>query len=236
MTTLSCWLALAMASVGADATPAPATAKDALKAFNLVVGSWKGTGTQEAVRPAKEKTFWNETIAWEWQFKGDDVWLKATIDKGKFYTQGELRYLVDKKAYQLIAKTAEGDSVTFAGTVAIGKTKETILTLERTDDKTKETERLVFTLLHHNRYLYRLETKAEGATTFVRKYQVGATKDGVAFADVPMGPECIVSGGRGSTTVSHNGKTYYVCCSGCRDAFKDEPEKYIKEFEAKSKK
>lgn len=232
MATLSCWLAIAMAVAGADTT----TAKDALKACNLVVGTWKGTGTQEAVRPAKDKTFWNETISWEWQFKGEDVWLKATIDKGKFYTQAELRYLIDKKTYQMIAKTADGDSVTFVGTLSIGKTKETILTFERTDDKTKETERLVFTLLHHNRYLYRFETKAEGATSFVRKYQVGATKEGVAFAEVPTGPECIVSGGRGSMTVTHNGKTYYVCCSGCRDAFKDEPEKYIKEFEAKAKK
>jgi len=232
MATLSCWLAIAMAVAGAD----PTTAKDALKACNLVVGTWKGTGTQEAVRPAKDKSFWNEVIAWEWQFKGEDVWLKMTIDKGKFYSQGELRYLVDKKTYQLTTKTADGDSVTFTGTPSIGKTKETILTLERTDDKTKETERLVFTLLHHNRYLYRFETKAEGATSFVRKYQVGATKEGVAFADVPTGPECIVSGGRGSMTVTHNGKTYYVCCSGCRDAFKDEPEKYIKEFEAKQKK
>ena len=32
--------------------------------------------------------------------------------------------------------------------------------------------------------------------------------------------------------VAYQGKTYYVCCSGCRDAFRDDPEKYIKEFEA----
>ena len=35
--------------------------------------------------------------------------------------------------------------------------------------------------------------------------------------------------------VSFQGKTYYVCCSGCRDAFNEEPEKYIAEFEAKKK-
>jgi YHS domain-containing protein len=32
------------------------------------------------------------------------------------------------------------------------------------------------------------------------------------------------------------GVTYYVCCSGCRDAFNEDPEKYIKEYEAKKKK
>ena len=34
----------------------------------------------------------------------------------------------------------------------------------------------------------------------------------------------------------YKGKTYYVCCGGCRDAFKDDPETYIKEFEAKQPK
>jgi YHS domain-containing protein len=36
--------------------------------------------------------------------------------------------------------------------------------------------------------------------------------------------------------VTHKGKTYYVCCSGCRDAFRDEPEKYIREYEESLKK
>ena len=50
---------------------------------------------------------------------------------------------------------------------------------------------------------------------------------------MPKGIECIVSGGKGTIPVSYNGKTYYVCCSGCRDAFKDDPEKFIKEAEKK---
>jgi hypothetical protein len=33
--------------------------------------------------------------------------------------------------------------------------------------------------------------------------------------------------------VSYKGKTYYVCCGGCRDAFRAEPEKFIKEYEEK---
>ena len=41
---------------------------------------------------------------------------------------------------------------------------------------------------------------------------------------------------RGTTAVMYKGKTYYVCCTGCRDEFRDNPEKYIKEFEAKQKK
>ena len=65
-------------------------------------------------------------------------------------------------------------------------------------------------------------------------YQVGATKEGVPFAGRgDTSPECVVSGGKGTIAVSYKGKTYYVCCSGCRDEFKDNPEKYIKEYEAR---
>jgi hypothetical protein len=111
------------------------------------------------------------------------------------------------------------------------------LTLQRQDAASKETQRFVLSMLHENRFLYRYEVKPAGQTRFTRHYQVGATKEGVAFAEAGSNqPECIVSGGLGTISVTHNGKTYYVCCSGCRDAFKEEPEKYIREFQAKKAK
>jgi YHS domain-containing protein len=30
--------------------------------------------------------------------------------------------------------------------------------------------------------------------------------------------------------VEHDGKTYYVCCSGCRDLFNDDPEGVLAEY------
>jgi hypothetical protein len=77
--------------------------------------------------------------------------------------------------------------------------------------------------------------KPEGKTLFTKRYEVGCTKEGEDFATGDGKPECIVSGGLGKITVTYKGQTYYVCCSGCADAFKEEPEKYIKEFEAKKK-
>ena len=32
-----------------------------------------------------------------------------------------------------------------------------------------------------------------------------------------------------------SGQTYYVCCTGCRDAFNENPEKIMKEFFARKK-
>ena len=49
-------------------------------------------------------------------------------------------------------------------------------------------------------------------------------------------PECVVTGGLGTMQVSYMGQTYYVCCSGCRDEFNDNPKKYVDEYNAKKKK
>ncbi|MBL8823139.1 MAG: YHS domain-containing protein [Planctomycetia bacterium] len=82
-----------------------------------------------------------------------------------------------------------------------------------------------------------LETKPKDRRLYAKTFQVGATREGESLAGAAKssGPECVVSGGLGTTKVMHKGETYYVCCSGCLDAFKDDPEKYIKEFKAKKK-
>jgi hypothetical protein len=220
------------AALFAAADPPKPDPRAALQPFNVLVGSWKGTGTPEGTREEKQAGTWTERVTWGWQFKGADAWLVVTFEKGKFFKSGELRATPGKDTYQLTLTTADDTTRTYAGTL-----KDKVLTLDRTDAGKTDDERLVFSLLHYNRHLYRLDTRPAGSTAaFTKKYQVGATKEGVAFADVPKGPECIVSGGLGTMKVTYNGQTYYVCCSGCRDAFRDDPEKFIKEAAAKAKK
>jgi YHS domain-containing protein len=217
-------------AVAADTTP-KRSPKEALQAFNDLIGSWRGSGEPNGTREEKQRGFWQETIAWQWQFKGDDVWLQAKFTKGKYFTAGELRYLPDDNRYQLTLHTPAKDALQFKGTL-----KERRLTLDRADEKTGETQQVVISLLHPNRYLYRYDVKPADHTTFATVYQVGATKEGVSFASVDDGPECVVSGGHGALTTSYKGKTYYFCCTGCRDAFNETPEKYIKEYEARKAK
>ncbi|HZT78789.1 MAG TPA: YHS domain-containing protein [Gemmataceae bacterium] len=225
-------LPLAATALAAPAEPGgKRTPKEALKPLHDLIGSWRGTGVPEGTREQKQRGFWVETIKWQWQFKGDDAWLKADFEKGKHFQGAELRYLPDRDRYQMTVKTAGGESLVF-----IGELKDRVLTLDRADDRKKETQRLVVTLLHGNRYLYRWETRPAGRVVFTKHYQVGATKEGVPFATGDNKPECIVSGGLGTMPVMYKGQTYYVCCSGCRDAFKEDPEKYVKEYEAKRKK
>src|SRR5438552_14760334 len=87
------------------------SAKEALKPFNDLVGSWKGTGEPEGTRAEKRDGFWLEKIAWEWQFKGDDAWIKIAFDQGKHFRSGELRYLPDKKLFRLSVTTPDKQSL-----------------------------------------------------------------------------------------------------------------------------
>ena len=205
--------------------------KEALQAFNDLIGSWRAIGEPEGTRQEKQRGFWTESLRWRWQFKGDDASLKVAVEKGKYFTKGELRYLPDRDLFQLALTTVANENVAFQG-----RLKDHVLTVEREEETKKETQRLMLTMLHGTRFLYRYEVRPQGRSFFTRIYQVGATKEGVPFADVPKGPECIVSGGKGTMRVTYNGKEYFVCCSGCRDEFKSDPEKYIKEAEAKANK
>lgn len=220
------WLALGLSIVGTANPPAESSTIH-LKKFNALVGEWKGTGTPEGTPAQRRDGFWTETIRWEWRFQGDTAWLIATFENGKHFVRGELRYLPKSSRYELQLTDQHKQSRTYTGDLADSGGRSPVLTLERTDATTKTTERFVLTLLHANRYLYRWETRPEDGTTFAKQYQVGATKKGVPFASVKQGPECIVSGGAGTIKVSYKGKDYFVCCSGCKDAFLDDPEKFI---------
>src|SRR5262249_47730431 len=80
----------------------PADAKAALQALNDFIGNWKGSGGPDKLRPDPKET-WSESIAWSWRFKGADGWLQFGITGGKYLSGGEIRYLPEKKAYQLTA-------------------------------------------------------------------------------------------------------------------------------------
>jgi hypothetical protein len=213
-----------------DDAPAKRSAKEALQVFNDLIGTWKGTGEPKGPLADKGATFWVEKVSWEWQFKGKDAWLKVAFDKSRNFTGGELRYLPDKDEYQLTLRTPAKETVTYTGTI-----RNRVVLFER-EAKDKTTQRLSVTLLHPNRFLYTYSERPAGKAVFAAHYRVGCTKEGEAFAAGDGRPECIVSGGLGTIAVSYQGQTYYVCCGGCRDEFRENPEKYVREYQEKKKK
>jgi YHS domain len=221
-------LLVALGLFSTDDQPSP---KTALEAFNEFVGEWNGSGAPDKPR-ADPKDAWRETARWSWRFKGAQPALILTIDAGKLMKGGELDYLADTKHYRFTENGQDG-----AKRVYDGELKNGYLTLDHVDKKANETKRLIMNSAGDGlRFIYKSAHRPEGRTLFVRDYQVAFTKKGESFASSEKKPECVVTGGLGTSTVVYKGTTYYLCCSGCRDAFNDNPEKYIKESEARKKK
>jgi hypothetical protein len=206
------------------------TPKAALELFNDFVGEWKGSGAPDKPR-ANPKDAWTETGKWAWHFKGNDTALILTIEGGRLNKGGELRYLPAVKRYQFIEQTADGVKRTYEG-----ERKNGYLMLDHVDKNTGETRRLTMSSAGDGlRFIYKSAHKPAGRTLFVRDFQVAFTKKGETFAASEKKPECVVTGGLGTSTVVYKGTTYYLCCSGCRDAFNENPEKYIKEADNRKK-
>jgi YHS domain-containing protein len=208
---------------------AAAKAKKALQDVQDFIGEWKAEGTAKA--GAKTEA-WKETLSWAWQFKGEDCWIAVESKDGKAFTKGALRYLPEQKTYRFTATDKQGQEQVYDGPFAKGT-----LTLDRKDAATGDVYRLKMnTAAEGVRFVLRVEKQEKGKGLFAPVFQLAGSKAGESFAGTGgRKPECIVTGGAAAIAVSHMGKTYYVCCTGCRDAFNEEPEKFVKAFEAKKK-
>lgn len=215
--------------VAADA-PQPGRRNDqaALKPFAGLVGEWRGTGQPQR---GSAKGAWAETAGWAWKLTPDSAALELTVAKGKFLRSATLRPGKGPNAFALDAVLADGTKRTFAGTYAEKKP----LTLAAGPPDGDGPRKVVLTPLHETRFLLLFEGKNEEGSGFRRLAEVGFTRQGVAFAAGESGPVCIVTEGRGTTQVSYKGKTYWVCCSGCKDLFNEDPEAVLAEAAARQK-
>jgi ribosomal protein L24E len=217
-----------VALVVANAVPAdkPEASKEALKALNEFVGQWKGNGESKSGKT----DLWKESAEWSWDLKGSEPALKIKVTGGKQFSEGSLKYNVDKKKYQLTVTDADKKEQVFMGEI---KAKKLVLTREDAENKDKYTIEMS-TNNDGVRFVYNVAVQKKGVGIAKRLVEVGLTKEGSSLAGGKKN-ECIITGGLGTMAVSYNGKTYYVCCTGCRDEFNANPKKYVDEYE-KSKK
>jgi hypothetical protein len=212
----------------ADAGKKDSDPKESLQALQEFIGSWKGTAND------KKLGFWSENASWSWRFKGKDVWMTFDLEKSKLYKGGEVRFLPDKSKFQITVTDKAGKKAVYEGEI-----KKSVLIVERLNPDTSDTEQFKINITGGgDRLSSELWIKPDGRTMFSKQLQVVYTREGVTFGVDSAGkkPVCVVTGGLGTSTVSYMGVTYYVCCTGCRDAFNDNPEKFIKEYEAKKNK
>jgi ribosomal protein L24E len=227
-------LALSCFSVSVWAADTPNAAdqakeKKALQEVGDFVGEWKGNAEGKT---AGKNTLWKENYAFGWKFKDGHSWMSVGVDGGKYFKSGDLKYNLEKKLYTLEIKDKDDKPLSFTGELKKGR-----LVLERKDEKSGDIHRLnLNTAAEGVRLVFSYEVQTGGKGLFSTVYKVAANKEGESLAGGGKKNECVVTGGLGTMTVSYNGKTYYVCCSGCRDEFNANPKKYVDEFEKKNKK
>lgn len=220
------WLTALLVSSSAWAFAADAE-KDALQKLNDFIGEWKAVGGPDKPRPDPRDQTWKESISWSWKFKGADSWLTLSVRDGKHFKSGALHYRADKKHYELTMVDPKDQKQIFTGQ----RDEKGYLTLERVDPTSGDTQQITMNSAGDGvRFVYKFAVKPNGRTIFTKMYQVAATKEGEALAAKSSGKkgnECIVTGGLATIAVSYKGQSYYVCCTGCKEAFEDNPEKYI---------
>ena len=202
--------------------PAASSEKAALAAFNGLIGDWRGAGQ---IRRGSNQGAWTETAGWVWDFE-NGVAVRYDVADGPHVKTARLTYDPESQQYQLLVTLPDDSTRTYAG--ALEKDK---LIVESAPDAAGEVHRLTLTQLNEKRTLVLFEKRREAQKSWQRVAEVGYTREGTRLAESDStGPECVVTGGLGTIPVSYNGKTYYVCCSGCKQAFDADPEGVLAEY------
>jgi YHS domain-containing protein len=219
---------LAFLAMAADeGTAARRADQEALRVYGDLIGSWRGAGQPKR---GQATGAWKESASWAWKLSEKSAALEIDIETGKYLKSALLKPGKKAEEYLLEATLLDGSKRTFSGKAA--KDKPLVMTSDGTGEGVR---RVTLTIPNENRFLLLLES--EPATkTFARLGEVGFTRNGVAFAAGESGPVCIVTEGRGSIQVSYKGKSYYVCCSGCKDLFNKDPEAILAEAAERAKK
>ncbi len=205
--------------------------------FEYLVGRWNG----QAMPKDSAQSFrgWPETHSWAWIFtEGKPTGLSVAIQGGKVLADGKLAFDPARKRYRLEGRAAQpgGGPIAFEGALdASGK----MLVMDQVGtgkgpaaDAGRGTLRLsIRPNSNFIRYTMGVDRKEPGAARSHRSIEVGLTKEGESLAGGTTAsdrPRCIVTGGAATMTITYQGRTFPICCTGCRDEFNENPEKYIK--------
>jgi len=202
--------------------------KERLAKLQSLVGAWRGVGQPQR---GSTKDSWIEESDWAWSFGKDGPALVAKLPKAKFFSELRLIAAATGGGFVLAATPAAGgDAVSYMG--KLNDQHQLVLTAEQPGDDLPR--RLSFRFVAGgDRLLLLMEKKGQAGEQLVRLAEVGYTRQGSGFGKNVAQRECVVTGGLGTIEVTHDGKTYYVCCTGCRDYFNENAEKVLAEYAAR---
>lgn len=225
----ACLTAICLLIAGADAAETAGGRvqqnKEALAPLQVYVGGWRGVGQ---LRRGSNRGAWSEAADWAWKFDGGRASLVFETPKGKYYASGRLLPGDKPGEFRLRARRAGGEQEDrFTG--RMDPRRQLVLVAEApAEDQPNRIS--IRTVAGGDRLIVLYEKRLAGADRYARLAEVGYTRKGSSFAKGSSQPECVVTGGLGTIKVEYQGKTYLVCCTGCRDLFNDDPEGVLAEY------
>ncbi|HWB00010.1 MAG TPA: hypothetical protein VG713_16030 [Pirellulales bacterium] len=200
-----------------------AQAKATLGPWQPYVGRWRGVGQPQR---GSSRGAWSERSAWKWNFADGDAAIMFTVEGGKHYTAGRIVAGAKHDTFDLQLTRTDATIDRFVGSLA----DHGQATFNAAEPETAVAARITFRqVAEGDRMLMLLERRTGDA--FNRLAEIGYTREGSDFAKGAAQPECVVTGGAGTIAVEFEGKTYYVCCSGCRDLFNEKPAAILAEYQ-----
>ncbi|HEV8000171.1 MAG TPA: hypothetical protein VGP63_09850 [Planctomycetaceae bacterium] len=205
----------------ADKSTKPA--KEALAQFNSLIGGWRGTAQP---RRGSAAGSWRESAEWVWDFSQPVPAIRYVVTDGKLLKSARITFDDKANQFRATAELPDGSTRDYAG-----KFEDDRLVLDSQPDAKQERHRITVTRLNDKRTIVLFEKKRANARAGARVAEVGYTREGTRLAvEGGDGPECVVTGGKGTIAINYKGQTYYVCCSGCKQAFSENPEKILAEY------
>jgi len=201
-------------------------AKKELGKLNGLIGDWRGVGM---TKRGSRSGAWIEKAAWVWHFEKGTPSLLYNVADGKLMKSAQMKYHTQKKEFSLLLTLPDQQTRNYRGNWDKKK-----LVLESKTQADGYIYRITITPLNEKRTVVLQERRKPAQSFYSRIAEVGYTRKGASLAVAGAdGPVCIVTGGKGTTPVTYKGQTYYVCCSGCKAAFEEDPEGIIAEYKKK---
>ncbi len=220
---------------------------EALKPLQIMLGKWGGTTFKKIGGFSSV-----ETLGWVWDLQSNPAQpaLVMNAEKSRYYENARLTYLADKQKYQMTLTNKAGQKRIYEGTFSVPLKKVpgdddpnimhttyklSLALVEPANEKKRA--QIILNQQNNNRYMFELYDKR--GESYARFDTINTRREGTSFAksDSDYGTKtCVISGGLGTSQVTFQGRSYWVCCSGCRKAFDADPEKWIAKYEANKKK
>lgn len=210
--------------------------KAALVALQSYIGGWKGVGQPQR---GSNKGAWAEQADWAWNFTDERASIAFDSPRGKFFAAGRFQPGDKESTFVLLARRPDSEAEDrYAGKL---EEEALVFTLEAFAEGASVEDRpariTIRQVADGKRLVVLYEKQIAGTDRFLRMAEVGYTREGSNFASANTGqPECVVTGGLGTIEVKYEGKTYYVCCTGCRDYFLEDPVSVLADYKERKEK